>query len=202
LTAILLSVLLLCAAALAACGGSTGSSGSGSTGSFGSAGSASSSPGSSSASVRRPGSQKVSKGQAVGFLQHAGRAFGIFHQQVYAPFKSGGLNPSQHKLVLSTAGTAASVALREVVAAKQAAQGATGLRELFFPLGALEVNLTGIEKQLKRGHADPMDIRSANSTILNINAALSRSGLRIVDEIPPAASTASSTASHTRSATP
>ncbi len=145
----------------------------------------------SSSGFQLKGVQKVSRRAAAGFLHHAGLAFGIFHRQVYEPYRAGRLVFGHSKLVWAGAETATAVTLREVTAAKQASQRAAGLRVLFFPLGALQVTLLGLEKQLRRGHTDATDIRSANSTILGIDRAASQSGLRIVDEIPAAALAAS-----------
>lgn len=195
LTAILVGALLG-TAVLVGCGGSTRSSKSALT-AYGlqpaSYGSGLHSDGTArSSGFQRKGPQRVSRRAGAGFLRHAGLAFGIFQRDVYVPFKSGQLN-SRHKLVLATAATATSVTLREVTAAKEAAGGPPGLRALFFPLGALQINLISIEKRLKRGHADPTDIRAANSIIRSIDTAASQSGLRIVDEIPAIAPTASNT---------
>jgi hypothetical protein len=211
LTAILVGGLLL-AAAIAGCGGSSGSSGSKSAGGFTLSGlrQASYNPASHAArssGYKRKVPQRVSRRAAAGFLRHAALAFGIFHRQVYEPYKSGQLNFRHQKLIWARAEAATSVTLREVTAAKEASQREAALRVLFFPLGALQVTLLNLEKQLKRGRTDAMDIRSANSTILSIDAAASRSGLRIVDAIPAVAVTPSSTPgsakpSHTRSAEP
>jgi hypothetical protein len=132
------------------------------------------------------GAPAGSKATSRTFLAHAGLAFGIFQHDVYKPFKAGQFRDPQHqRQTLARARTATLLALNEVVRAKQAAETTTALRKLFIPLGGLEVTLSTLATQFKHGHLDPLDIRSANSTIAGIDAAGSLSGLRIVEHTQP-----------------
>jgi hypothetical protein len=134
-------------------------------------------------------SGQAAKGSSAKLVKHTGIAFGIFKREIYMPYKAGKFtNRGHHKLALAKARAAVAASLREVVQAKQAAQGTTALRKLFIPLGALEVSLSGLASQLKHGRSDRLDIQAANTTIAGIKAAGSSSGLRITEQAQPAAS--------------
>jgi hypothetical protein len=122
------------------------------------------------------------------FVRHAGLAFGIFHRYVYDAFKAGDLNdPAHHKPALQKAGAASMAAFAQVLAAKQAAQGATGLRELFAPLAAFQATLNNLAVGLNQGHLDRFDIQSGNGTVANIKQSALSAGVNIVESAPASA---------------
>jgi hypothetical protein len=148
-------------------------------------GSSSSSSASGSAGARHTQSVATSPAAMAKFVGHAGLAFGIFHRYVYKPFRAGALNDAvQPKLAFTKAGAAAAAASREVVLAKQDAQGSTALRKLYAPLAGLVPTLGNVAGRLDRGHPDPGGIKMTNGAIASIKQTARAAGVRIPERAP------------------
>jgi hypothetical protein len=177
--ALLATVLVALALAVAGCG----SSGSSSSASSVSGGGPAATSGASSATT----STSHTNFAKTKFVLHAGLAFGAFHHFIYKPFRAGDFrHPFSHKLTIVKAALAAAFVDHEVKLALTDAKSSPTLSKLVSPITALDNKLHGLGSELRSGNTG--SVSADNGSISSIESQSSQSGAPIQEQTPSASS--------------